>query len=111
MRHLFQDTMQGEFSAATNNGHKVVAFISGNHVDPDMAAELFVLDATLGDPPDRPRVAVAAVAVTPRAELCVDGASGALATGGVHVDVGRRGARPGRIVTGARLLGSPRTGA
>jgi len=50
MRHLFQDTMQGEFNAAIERltGRSVVAFISGNHVDPDMAAELFVLDGTLG---------------------------------------------------------------
>ena len=46
MRHLFQETMQAEFSAAVQRltGRKVVAFISGNHVDSDMAAELFVLD-------------------------------------------------------------------
>jgi uncharacterized protein YbcI len=30
-------------------GHKVVAFMSGNHIDPDMAAEIFVLD---GEPED-----------------------------------------------------------
>jgi uncharacterized protein YbcI len=47
MRHLFQDTMQTEFNAAIERltGCKVLAFISGNHVEPDMAAELFVLDA------------------------------------------------------------------
>ena len=50
MRHLFQDTMQGEFSAAIERltGRSVVAFISGNHMDPDMAAELFVLDSAIG---------------------------------------------------------------
>ena len=49
MRHLFQDTMQTEFSAAIErlSGRGVVAFISGNHLDPDMAAELFVLDGAL----------------------------------------------------------------
>ena len=49
MRHLFQDTMQREFNAAIERltGRKVVAFISGNHVDPDMAAEVFVLDGPL----------------------------------------------------------------
>lgn len=49
MRHLFQETMQAEFNAvvAQLTGRKVVAFISGNHVDPDMAAEIFVLDAEL----------------------------------------------------------------
>jgi len=28
----------------------VVVFISGNHIDPDIAAELFILDG----PPDKP---------------------------------------------------------
>ena len=49
MRHLFQETMQAEFNGAIEQltGRNVVAFISGNHVDPDMAAEVFVLDAEL----------------------------------------------------------------
>ena len=49
MRHLFQETMQTDFSAAVERltGGTVVAFISGNHVEPDMAAELFVMDTTL----------------------------------------------------------------
>ena len=49
MRHLFQNAMQRDFSAAVERltGRSVVAFISGNHVDPDMAAELFVLDGAL----------------------------------------------------------------
>jgi uncharacterized protein YbcI len=49
MRHLFQETMQGEFNGAVQRltGRTVVAFISGNHVDPDMAAEVFVLDAEI----------------------------------------------------------------
>ena len=49
MRHLFQEAMQAEFNAAVErlSGRKVVAFISGNHMDPDMAAELFVLDGEL----------------------------------------------------------------
>ena len=47
MRHLFQETMEVDFRAAVERltGKKVIAFISGNHIDPDMAAELFVLDA------------------------------------------------------------------
>ena len=28
-------------------GRKVIAFISGNHVDPDVASALFVLDAAI----------------------------------------------------------------
>jgi uncharacterized protein YbcI len=49
MRHLFQETMQADFSAAVEriSGLKVLAFISGNHVEPDIAAELFVMDTRL----------------------------------------------------------------
>ena len=49
MRHLFQKSMEADFVAAVERltGVKVVAFISGNHVDPDIASELFVLDRTL----------------------------------------------------------------
>lgn len=52
MRHLIQQTMETEFRAAVERltGRKVVAFVSGNHVDPDVAAELFILDG----PPLRP---------------------------------------------------------
>jgi len=47
MRHLFQETMEHDYTEAIERltGLKVIAFISGNHIDPDMAAELFVLDA------------------------------------------------------------------
>ena len=46
MRHLFQET---KFSTVVERltGRAVVAFISGNHIDPDMAAEVFVLDDVL----------------------------------------------------------------
>lgn len=46
MRYLFQTTMEAEFRAAVERltGRKVVAFISGNHLDPDIAAEMFILD-------------------------------------------------------------------
>jgi uncharacterized protein YbcI len=49
MRHLFQETMPAEFSTVVERmtGRSVVAFISGNHIDPDMAAEVFVLDGAL----------------------------------------------------------------
>jgi uncharacterized protein YbcI len=49
MRRLFQATMQGDFTAAVERltGRKVIAFISGNHVDPDVAVETFILDAAL----------------------------------------------------------------
>ena len=49
MRHLFQETMEADFTAAVERltGCKVVAFISGNHVNPDVAAETFLLDSAL----------------------------------------------------------------
>ena len=49
MRHMFQETMEADFKAAVERctGREVIAFISGNHVDPDMAAEIFILDGTL----------------------------------------------------------------
>lgn len=49
IRHLFQQTMEDEFREAVERltGRKVLAFISGNHLDPDIAAELFILDAPL----------------------------------------------------------------
>jgi uncharacterized protein YbcI len=47
MRQKFQRTMRadlvGEIERIT--GRKVVAFMSDNHVEPDLAAELFFLDA------------------------------------------------------------------
>jgi uncharacterized protein YbcI len=52
IRHLFQETMAADFREAVERltGRKVVAFISGNHIEPDMAAELFILDGRLGRP-------------------------------------------------------------
>jgi uncharacterized protein YbcI len=49
MRHLFQQTMEADFKEAVEKltGRTVVAFISGNHVAPDIAAELFILDTSL----------------------------------------------------------------
>ena len=49
MRHLLQETMQSDFKAAVERltDLHVVAFISGNRIEPDMAAELFVLDGEL----------------------------------------------------------------
>lgn len=47
MRQKFQRTMRtdlvGEIERIT--GRKVIAFMSDNHVEPDLAAELFFLDA------------------------------------------------------------------
>ncbi len=49
MRHLFQETMQADFQEAVEQlcGRRVVAFISGNNLDPDVAAEVFILDQPL----------------------------------------------------------------
>jgi uncharacterized protein YbcI len=45
MRGAFQDTMRKDFTDAVEalSGHKVVAFMSANHVEPDFAVEVFVL--------------------------------------------------------------------
>jgi uncharacterized protein YbcI len=49
MRHLFQKTMQTEFTDAVERltGRNVIAFISGNTTKPDVASELFILDSSL----------------------------------------------------------------
>jgi len=49
IRHLFQETMEADFREAVERltGRKVLAFISGNRIDPDIAAELFILDSPL----------------------------------------------------------------
>jgi uncharacterized protein YbcI len=46
MRHRFQMTMREDLTAAVEMilERKVVAFMSDNHIDPDMAVELFVLE-------------------------------------------------------------------
>ena len=52
-RHLFQEkTMETAFREAVGRltGRSVLAFISGNHLDPDISAELFILDAPRGQP-------------------------------------------------------------
>jgi len=49
IRHLLQQTVEADFREAVERltGRNVLAFISGNHIDPDIAAELFILDAPL----------------------------------------------------------------
>ncbi|MGO8904959.1 MAG: Na-translocating system protein MpsC family protein [Solirubrobacteraceae bacterium] len=49
IRHLYQKTMQTDFSEAVERltERKVNAFISGNHIEPDIAAEIFILDAPI----------------------------------------------------------------
>jgi uncharacterized protein YbcI len=45
MRHRFQEAMREDLIALVEGQteRKVVAFMSANHIDPDMAAEVFVL--------------------------------------------------------------------
>ena len=52
IRHLFQETMAADFREAVERitGRKALAFISGDHIDPDIADELFILDAPLNGP-------------------------------------------------------------
>jgi uncharacterized protein YbcI len=49
MRHEFQKTMREDLTAAVEllTERKVIAFMSDNHIDPDMAVESFVLDSPL----------------------------------------------------------------
>jgi len=52
IRHLFQGAMEADFREAVERltRRKVLAFISGNHIEPDIAAELFILDGPPGKP-------------------------------------------------------------
>jgi uncharacterized protein YbcI len=51
LRRQFQFTMQDEFVRVVEEltGCKVTAFMSDNNVDPDLAAEIFVLDRSVTD--------------------------------------------------------------
>jgi uncharacterized protein YbcI len=48
MRHTFQEVMEDEFRGVVEKatGRKVIAYMSTVHIDPDLAAELFVLEPT-----------------------------------------------------------------
>src|SRR3954468_17567679 len=50
MRHQFQEAMREEAIAEIERltGRRVVSFMSTNHIDPDLAAELFVLGSPVG---------------------------------------------------------------
>jgi len=50
MRHQFQDAMRDEAVSEVERlcERRVVAFMSTNHIDPDLAAEIFILDAPVG---------------------------------------------------------------
>jgi uncharacterized protein YbcI len=58
MRKAYQRTMKTDLIAAIErcSGRKVTAFLSENHIDPDIAIESFVLepagDERIGSPPD-----------------------------------------------------------
>jgi Na+-translocating membrane potential-generating system (MpsC) len=53
IRHLFQQTMEADFREAVERltGRRVLAFISRNHIDPDIAPELFIGRATVKPAP------------------------------------------------------------
>lgn len=48
-RRLFRQVMEDDFRAAVERltGRKVVAFLGANQLNPDVSAEIFVLDAPL----------------------------------------------------------------
>lgn len=48
MRKAYQDTMRDDLVAAVEEttGRKVIAFLSDSHIDPDIAIESFVLEAS-----------------------------------------------------------------
>jgi uncharacterized protein YbcI len=54
IRHEFQEAMREESSAKVGEltGRKVIAMLSANHIDPDLGAEIYVLDG-----PPRPDLA------------------------------------------------------
>ena len=57
MRHRYQQLMRTELvrSIEELTASKVDAFLSGNHIDPDLAFELFVLDRAVPGEPVDPR--------------------------------------------------------
>jgi uncharacterized protein YbcI len=50
-RRAFQDTMQADAISALQelSGRRVIAFMSTNHIDPDLAVEVFILEPEPGD--------------------------------------------------------------
>ena len=55
MRRRFQETMRDELSAEVSRltGRRVMAFMSANHLDPDLAVEIFVLEPHPSDVQDQ----------------------------------------------------------
>ncbi|HEV2923771.1 MAG TPA: Na-translocating system protein MpsC family protein [Solirubrobacteraceae bacterium] len=70
-RRAYQDSMRADAISAVEKitGRRVLAFMSNNHVDPDLAAELFVLEpltsAHPNAPVDTPRDAVVRELIPP----------------------------------------------
>jgi uncharacterized protein YbcI len=58
LRRTFQEVMGGELRAGVEalTGRRVIAFMSANHVEPDLSAEIFVLGEPLAKAggPDEP---------------------------------------------------------
>lgn len=57
LRHEFQEAMREEARARIGEitGRTVLAMMSANHLDPDLASEIFVLDGPPAPDGDRPR--------------------------------------------------------
>jgi uncharacterized protein YbcI len=53
-RHEFQTLMRDDLVKVVEDAldRKVTAFMSDNHIDPDMGVEVFVLEPLPGSPPD-----------------------------------------------------------
>jgi uncharacterized protein YbcI len=59
IRASFQQTMKDDIVAAVEEltGRTVIAFMSTNHVDPDLACEILVLEPEIADAPSRSNAA------------------------------------------------------
>jgi uncharacterized protein YbcI len=68
-RRAFQDTMKADAITLVQelSGRRVIAFMSNNHIDPDLAAEVFILEPEPGDAPDHYAAPMVPAAVTPPA--------------------------------------------
>jgi uncharacterized protein YbcI len=56
LRRRWQRVMQADVSREIEEltGRKVIGFMSDNHIDPDLAVEVFVLEPVPQPPPDEP---------------------------------------------------------
>ena len=54
MRRRFQDAMRADMTQEIGRltGRRVIAFMSANHLDPDLAVEIFVLEPQPSDAPE-----------------------------------------------------------